>query len=138
MESRTRRKHCLVVAGFMLAATAAGASDQVLLAKVLERQFLYNIGLSSPGTLGVGQVHYRLEVVDSWGADGTTEVVQVLADGACLNLLQEQARYLVVVTDQVTQFRQEPVRFIDCKATPEAEAGEAIASLNAERLQRPL
>lgn len=138
MKARMRSRNCLTVAGFMLVAAAAGASDHLVLAKVLERQFQYNIGLSSPGTLAVGQVHYRLEVLAHWGGQDATSVVQVLADGSCHALLQEQQRYLVTITDRVAQFRQQPVHFIDCEATPEAEAGEAIAALNSERQQRPL
>ncbi|AFU98298.1 hypothetical protein M5M_05465 [Simiduia agarivorans SA1 = DSM 21679] len=138
MRRRAHTKNGLIASGFILLAAAAGASEQLLLANVLERQFQYNIGMSQPGTLAVGQVHYRLEVLDHWGEQGASRVVQVLADGNCVNLLQEQHRYLVTMTDRVAQFREQPVHFIACEATPESEAGEAIAALNAERDQRPL
>lgn len=125
-----------------------------ILAKVVEREFLYNFGLSLPGTLGVDQVRYDLEVVDVWQTDGALVkgmTVSVATPGGCERLMNKDGRYLVAI-DQAGLTAPASASSAasendgaaipnqwqsDCSVTNELEAKAAIATLNQQRLGNP-
>lgn len=116
------------------------AEPEVALVRVLARDFLVDVGLSSPGVLGVARVRYQLEVVDSWRqapglAPNAGQLIELYTPGSCLMLLAPDSRYLVAVRadPQAHTFGAE------CDgALAEPQAADAIAQLNQRRQAKPL
>ncbi|MDN3640435.1 hypothetical protein QWY82_16690 [Simiduia curdlanivorans] len=121
-----------------------------VLAKVLEREFLYNIGLSNPGTLGVDRVRYELEVVDTWNGDRTLvkgQHIRVTTPGGCDHLLKADQRYLLPlqsapaalgVSTATADLSSDTLPMLeqwqsDCTVATEAAAKKVIARLNQQR-----
>lgn len=122
----------------MLASSFSAAQPQVL-AKVVEREFHYSFGLSVPGTLGVAEVAYGLEVVDAWQGEvqlAEGQVIELITSGGCETLMEQGQRYLVEldVTPVSTINAAEVQRFRgSCKAVTEATAQATISELNRQR-----
>jgi hypothetical protein len=112
--------------------TAVDAAAPQVLATVSEREFLYSIGLSEPGTLAVAHVRYRLEVQDVWHlAHQPGASLSVLTPGGCLALLRTGNAYLMSLAR--VQVDGEPQWTTSCDAVPEKDAAVAIARLNQQR-----
>ena len=125
----------VVSAGFTHAgaetSTATAVSPQVL-ANVRARDFLYSVGLSEPGTLGVAHVRYRLEVKDAWHLTLTSgEPLTVLTHGGCLSLLQTGQDYLLTLSQ--SRVDGESTWIADCDAKREKDAASTIVRLNQQR-----
>lgn len=133
---------------------AESANPSQMLATVVQRDFLYNIGLSEPGTLGVGFIRYQVDVADVWRESPGVQVgshITLLAPGGCEQLMQKNQRYLFsieplqagpVIQAEVVlpalALNEQPGTYwvTDCKITGEQDASESIAALNQERQLR--
>lgn len=75
----------------------APVTAKPILAKVESRAFLYNRGLSSPGTLAVDRVRYQVEVLDPRDETNLLPGSRILVDvpGSCPRLMQAENRYQI-------------------------------------------
>lgn len=129
----------VVLVAHCLPLQAVESQSTLALVSVVERQFLYNFGLSLPGTLGVDAVQYRVEVLGHWRNQSSLDVGQRLAfesSGGCAKLLQPNHRYLIPVVTAVRLSQtgeQLEVFHFECDAAiDERDAADTIAKLNAE------
>lgn len=103
-----------------------------VLASIVKREFLYSVGLSEPGALGVGSVRYQLAVRDAWHlAELPDTPLQVLTPGGCLALMRPGEHYLISLKPSLRD--GESYWSTSCEVLPEKEARDAIARLNQAR-----
>lgn len=103
-----------------------------VLATIVKREFLYSVGLSEPGALGVGNVRYQLAVQDAWHLAKLPESpLQVLTPGGCLALMRPGEHYLISL--EASQRDGESYWTTSCEVLPEKEARDTIARLNQAR-----
>ncbi|BFM12314.1 hypothetical protein R50072_24670 [Simiduia litorea] len=133
--------------GLMPAAIADTEVDvkPQILAKVVEREFLYSFGLSNPGTLGVDRVRYELEIVDAWNDNlvlAKGQRISVITPGGCDRLLKADERYLLPMhlVSSVSESEAHSEAALpaaqwqsDCTVATEDAAKKTIARLNQQR-----
>ncbi|MBB3167826.1 hypothetical protein [Simiduia aestuariiviva] len=122
----------------MAVAGSAGEPAPQVLGDIVQRNFLYSVGLSEPGTLGVAHVRYQVVIQDAWHSTIVPgDALQVVTSGGCLSLLQPGQRYLLTLTPAASDAKAAGVAWAaSCETPTEAQAQADIERLNqARRLQ---